>query len=87
MTHENCRAATRKAIETAEKSGALLSFDPNLREPLWGGLEEAKRQIAYGMEHCHVLKASLDYISSSNPAWVTESDSAILPDPHYLLFF
>ncbi len=66
MTHENCRAATRKAIETAEKSGALLSFDPNLREPLWGGLEEAKRQIAYGMEHCHVLK-----ISDNELQWFT----------------
>ncbi len=66
MTHENCRAATRKAIETAEKSGALLSFDPNLREPLWGGLEEAKRQIAFGMEHCHVLK-----ISDNELQWFT----------------
>lgn len=66
MTHENCRAATRKAIETAEKSGALLSFDPNLREPLWADLEEAKRQTAYGMEHCHVLK-----ISDNELQWFT----------------
>lgn len=58
MTHGTCRAATRKAIETAEKSGALLSFDPNLREALWDDMEEAKRQIAYGMEHCHILKIS-----------------------------
>lgn len=66
MTHEPCRAATRKAIETAEKSGALLSFDPNLREPLWDDLEEAKRQIAYGMERCHVLK-----ISDNELQWFT----------------
>ena len=34
MTHEGCRKATKKAVAIAEESGALISFDPNLREPL-----------------------------------------------------
>ncbi|MDD7390436.1 MAG: PfkB family carbohydrate kinase, partial [Lachnospiraceae bacterium] len=35
MTHEGVRAATKKAIRLAEEAGALISFDPNLRPPLW----------------------------------------------------
>ena len=50
MTDEVCRKATRKAIEIAEKSGAILSYDPNLREPLWKSMDEAKEQILYGMQ-------------------------------------
>ena len=58
MTHEGVRAATKKAIRLAEEAGALISFDPNLRPPLWNTLEEAKEQIAYGMKLCDVLKIS-----------------------------
>ena len=45
MTHENVRNATKKAVKAAKKNGSLISFDPNLREPLWESLEEAKKQI------------------------------------------
>ena len=53
-------------IETAKANGALLSFDPNIREPLWPSLEEAERQTAYGMEVCNVLK-----ISDNEIRWFT----------------
>lgn len=66
MTSEGCRKATEKAIALAEKAGALLSFDPNLREPLWDSLETAKERILYGLEHCDVLK-----ISDNEIAWLT----------------
>ena len=36
--------------------GALVSFDPNLRPPLWESLEEARKQIAYGLSQCDILK-------------------------------
>ena len=58
MTDEPVRSATGHAIETAKANGAMLSFDPNIREPLWRSLEETKRQTAYGMEVCDVLKIS-----------------------------
>ena len=35
MTHDGVRAATKKAISIAEEANALISFDPNLRPPLW----------------------------------------------------
>lgn len=56
MTHKGVRRATRKAIDTAKAGGALLSFDPNLRPPLWARLEEAKEQIDYGLARCDILK-------------------------------
>ena len=56
MTHEGVRKATCKAVDHARAGGAVISFDPNLRPPLWDSLEEAKRQIEYGLARCDVLK-------------------------------
>ena len=56
MTHEGVRAATCKAIGHAKQSGAIISFDPNLRPPLWDSLDDAKAQIEYGLARCDVLK-------------------------------
>ena len=66
MTHEICRQATHAAIDMAKKAGALISYDPNLREPLWNSLDEAKVQIAYGREHCDIMK-----ISDNEIQWFT----------------
>lgn len=57
-THEGVREATRYAIDIAKENGLLLSFDPNLREPLWDSLEDAKREIEYGFSKCDILKIS-----------------------------
>ena len=56
MTHEGVRQATRRAVDTAKKGGAMISFDPNLRPPLWADLEEARTQIAWGLSQCDILK-------------------------------
>lgn len=56
MTHEGVRRATRKAIDRAKVNGALISFDPNLRPPLWESLEDARAQISYGLSRCDILK-------------------------------
>ncbi len=56
MTHEGARRATVKAVEHARAGGAVISFDPNLRPPLWDSLDEARQQIEYGLSRCHVLK-------------------------------
>lgn len=58
MTHEGVRAATRKALQTAKEKGLLISFDPNLRPPLWSSLELAKEQMEYGFQFCDILKIS-----------------------------
>ena len=56
MTHEGARRATVKAVEHARAGGAVISFDPNLRPPLWDSLDEARRQMEYGLSQCGVLK-------------------------------
>ena len=66
MTHEEVRNATKKAIAAAKEADAVISFDPNLREPLWKSLEDAREQVAYGMSKCDVLK-----ISDNEIQWFT----------------
>lgn len=56
MTHEGVRKATMKAVETAKQGGTLISFDPNLRPPLWESLEDAREAIAWGLGQCDILK-------------------------------
>lgn len=58
MTNEPVRSATKHAIAVAKENGALISFDPNIREPLWKDMEEAKEQTAYGLSVCDILKIS-----------------------------
>ncbi len=66
MTHEGVREATKKAIRLAKEAGAVVSFDPNLRPPLWKSLDDAKEQVAYGLTQCDVLK-----ISDNEIQWFT----------------
>lgn len=66
MTHDEVRRATKKAIALARDGGALISFDPNLRPPLWKSSEEAREQVAYGLAQCDVLK-----ISDNELRWFT----------------
>jgi len=56
LTDEPVRSATLAAVRIAREAGAILSFDPNLRVPLWDSLDEAKRWIAWGLAQCDVLK-------------------------------
>ena len=58
MKNEPVRSATKHAIAVAKENGALISFDPNIREPLWKDMEEAKEQTAYGLSVCDILKIS-----------------------------
>ena len=66
MTHEGVRKATKKALAAAKGAGALVSFDPNLREPLWDSLEHAKEQVRWGLGQCDILK-----ISDNEIQWLT----------------
>ena len=66
LTHTGVREATKKALLIAKKNGCMISYDPNLRPPLWNTLEEAKEQIAFGMTQCDILK-----ISDNEIQWFT----------------
>lgn len=69
MTHINARKATKKALDIAIENDAIISFDPNLREHLWESLEDAKKQVLYGLGKCHILK-----IADNEIKWLTGED-------------
>lgn len=52
------RAATLRALEIAGESGLLISYDPNLRPPLWPSLDVAHQWICEGIGYCDVIKVS-----------------------------
>ena len=62
MTHPDVEEATCYAVKEAKKNGALISFDPNLRPPLWENMETAKEKISFGLSQCDILKISEEEI-------------------------
>ena len=58
LTDEPARTTTYKAVEYAKNAGKLITYDPNLRKPLWQSLEEAKKQLIWGMTMADVVKIS-----------------------------
>ena len=43
-------------LNYAKKKNKIISFDPNLRPPLWESEELAAKQIWYGIETMRYLK-------------------------------
>lgn len=60
MTHEGVERATVKAVEAAKAAGALLSFDPNLRPPLWDSMDRARDKMSYGCSVSDTVKIEID---------------------------
>lgn len=58
LTGEPSRTTTYRAVEYAREHGKLITFDPNLRKPLWRELDEAKEQMLWGLAHADVVKIS-----------------------------
>ena len=56
LTDEPCRSATIRALNIAREAGAIISFDPNWRPPLWSSEDAAREQISWGLGQCDVLK-------------------------------
>lgn len=62
MTDEQIATVTKNAVKKAKKADCIISFDPNLRPPLWKNLDDAKKQMWYGISQCDILKISDDEI-------------------------
>ena len=58
LTDEPARMATRKAVAYAKEQGKLITYDPNLRKPLWKSETEAREQILWGLYQADVVKIS-----------------------------
>ena len=58
LTDEPAGSATKRAVAYAKEKGKLISYDPNLRKPLWKDLNLAKEQILWGLSQADVVKIS-----------------------------
>lgn len=58
LTDEPARSTTVKAVAYAKEHGKLITYDPNLRKPLWKDLETAKEQMLWGLAQADVVKIS-----------------------------
>jgi fructokinase len=58
LTDEPARSATLAALKCAKENELVISYDPNLRPPLWKSLDAAKEMINLGMEFADILKVS-----------------------------
>jgi len=76
LISEPSKSATEAAIRYASEGGLLISYDPNLRKPLWPSLDQAKEQMLAAMAYPHVVK-----VSEEELAFLTDrSDTSDLSD-------
>ena len=70
LTDEPARSTTQQAVAYAKAHGKLITYDPNLRKPLWKDLDEAKEQMLWGLRHADVVKISdeeVEFLFGLNP--------------------
>ena len=58
LTDDPARTATQKAVAYAKSKGKLITYDPNLRKPLWKDMETCKEQLLWGLKQADVVKIS-----------------------------
>ena len=63
LTDEPVRTATRRAVAYARERGKGVTFDPNLRKPLWSSPERAREEILWGLDQADVVKISDDEVA------------------------
>lgn len=60
LIQEPSRSATLETLHRARQRGALISFDPNLRPPLWPDLDTARRRILEALPMADFVKVSAE---------------------------
>lgn len=80
MTAEGVCRATEKAVNAAKEAGVLISFDPNLRIPLWKDLQTAKEKMEYGLSKADVCKISEEEVEFLTGEKEIEKGAQILRD-------
>lgn len=81
LTHEPARSATQQAVALGKSLDKIISFDPNLRKPLWDDENLAREQILWGLNQAHVVKISheeVDFLWNCN----AETGADILLNKH-----
>ncbi|KAG2715744.1 hypothetical protein I3843_03G094700 [Carya illinoinensis] len=62
LIDEPCRSTHLAAMSIARKSGCILSYDPNLRLPLWPSAEAARKGIMSIWDQADIIKISEEEI-------------------------
>lgn len=58
LTNEPSKTAVLESVKAAKEAGCIISYDPNLRLPLWKSSQEAKEAIFEGFKYADILKIS-----------------------------
>ncbi|MBR4879450.1 MAG: carbohydrate kinase, partial [Clostridia bacterium] len=74
LTDEPSKTATEKAVAYAKEKGKLISFDPNLRKPLWNDIAKAREAIKWGLHNADIVKISDEEIEFLWHGLVSESE-------------
>lgn len=69
LIHEPARSALLMALDQAVAGDKFISYDPNLRLPLWEGAAAAKAGMLSGLEFANLLK-----ISEEELGFLTDDD-------------
>ncbi len=78
LTDEPARSTTYQAVAYAKSKGKCITYDPNLRKPLWKDLQEAKKQLLWGLSQADVVKISDEEVAFLFDLDVEEGASYIL---------
>lgn len=87
LTDEPARSATYQAVAYAKSKDKLITYDPNLRKPLWNDLEEAKQQVEWGLSQADVIKISDEEVDFLWRLWPREGAKKILQETDAKLIF
>lgn len=81
LTDEPAHSATYQAVAYAKSKGKLITYDPNLRKPLWRSMEDAKQQLLWGLRQADIVKISNEEVEFLFGLGVKEGAAHILE--HY----
>ena len=87
LTDEPARTATYKAVAYAKERGKLITYDPNLRKPLWRDMDTCKEQLLWGLSQADVVKISDEEVEFLFGLGVEDSAAHILANYGVKLVF
>lgn len=87
ITDEPARSTTYKVVDYAKGKGKLITYDPNLRKPLWKNLDTAKEQLIWGLTKADVVKISDEEVEFLFGLGVEDGADYILKDYNVKLVF
>jgi len=85
LIQEPSRSATLAAIDAARGAGRLVSYDPNLRLPLWESEEAAREGMLGPWKLAHVIKISEEELSFLTGSSDLEAARSLMHDELRLL--